>query len=267
MKIHQIIINMQYAVYEKNPEHTGSPNSIILSAYKTKEEAQSAREKYGYNTDNYYVDVCNTEFPGLTRKINMNDVSHDYICHSGGCPGADMGWETEGNKYQIHTISYSFHNHKQEGKNPKILSHIELQEGYEAAKIADITLRRNFDNIVYPYVKNLLARNWFQVKNSESVYAISKKFLSDGIVDGGTGWAVQMAIDNNKPVYVFDQPSKKWYKYSTTKNIFESITSAAPKLTRNFAGIGTRDLTDEGLKAIVDTYVSTIDYAFVDAKE
>jgi len=184
-------------------------------------------------------------------------MNNEYICHSGGCPGADMAWETQGYKYDVHTISYSFHNHKQEGQNQKILSPKELQEGYEAAKIADKTLNRNFDAIIYPYVKNLLARNWFQVKNADAVYAIAKKFLSNSIVDGGTGWAVQMAIDSNKPVYVFDQPSKKWYLYSTTNREFDplpSVPSVAPVLTRNFAGIGTRELTDDGLQSIINTY-------------
>jgi hypothetical protein len=195
----------------------------------------------------------------------LNMKENNFICHSGGCPGADMAWETEGYKYDVYTISYSFHNHKQEGKNQKILSPKELQEGYEAAKIADKTLKRNFDSIQYPYVKNLLARNWFQVKNAEAVYAIAKS-ITENIVEGGTGWAVQMAVDNNKPVYVFDQVTNRWYKYSSN-NIFEPISSAAPKLTKNFAGIGTRDLTDDGLQAIINTYIVTIDYAFVDIKE
>jgi hypothetical protein len=196
----------------------------------------------------------------MTTEHN-NEDHHNYICHSGGCPGADMAWETQGYKYDVHTISYSFHNHKQEGQNQKILSPKELQEGYEAAKIADKTLNRNFDAIIYPYVKNLLARNWFQVKNADAVYAIAKKFLSNSIVDGGTGWAVQMAIDSNKPVYVFDQPSKKWYLYSTTNREFDplpSVPSVAPVLTRNFAGIGTRELTDDGLQAIINTYTTTL---------
>lgn len=192
---------------------------------------------------------------------------NEYICHSGGCPGADMAWETEGEKYGVKTISYSFHNHQQEGKSQKILSPKELQEGYDAAKIADKTLNRNFDVIQYPYVKNLLARNWFQVKNAEAVYAISKKFLSNNIVDGGTGWAVQMAIDNNKPVYVFDQVTNRWYKYNNGNNIFEPISYTTPLLTNNFAGIGTRDLTDSGLRAIINIYIATIDYAFVRARD
>jgi len=190
----------------------------------------------------------------------MNNT--EYICHSGGCAGADITWEREGDKYNVHTISYSFYNHKQEGKNQKILTLDELQEGYNAARIANKSLGRNFDSIQYPYVKNLLARNWFQVKNSESIFAISKRFISNTIVDGGTGWAIQMAIDNNKPIYVFDQVTNAWYTY-TANNIFEPIVGAVPKLTKNFAGIGTRDLKDNGLNAIVNVYTTTFSESII----
>ena len=54
-----------------------------------------------------------------------------YTCHSGGCPGADMCWENEGNKYGVHTIAYSFGGHKQEGKNRVILTTEQLNEGFE----------------------------------------------------------------------------------------------------------------------------------------
>ena len=46
----------QYAVFEKVPAHTNKPDSVILAPYKTIEEAKSAMIKYGYNTDNYYID-------------------------------------------------------------------------------------------------------------------------------------------------------------------------------------------------------------------
>jgi hypothetical protein len=45
-----------YAVYEKEPAHQNEKNGVILAPYKTKEEAEQARIKYGYSGDNYYVD-------------------------------------------------------------------------------------------------------------------------------------------------------------------------------------------------------------------
>ena len=125
----------------------------------------------------------------------------NYICHSGGCPGSDMTWENEGNKYGIKTIAYSFFNHVQEGENQKILNWKELEEGAEHVLVAELTLKRNLQNLNSAYVLNLLCRNWFQVKNSEAIFAIGTFVdLKQNIVNGGTGWAVQMGIDNNKDV-------------------------------------------------------------------
>jgi hypothetical protein len=179
-----------------------------------------------------------------------------YTCHSGGCQGADMTWENEGMKYDVHTIAYSFWNHKQEGRNQKILSGVELAEGFQAVLRANKVMKR------YPqgqpqYVQNLLARNWFQVKNSDAVFAIAKKLLTERTVDGGTGWAVQMAIDCDKPVFIFLQDdmmiSGYWLRYMPIVG-FESLRGEIPTLTENFAGIGTRALDKSGINAIKEIY-------------
>ena len=171
----------------------------------------------------------------------------NYICHSGGCPGADMTWEVSGEEYGIKTIAYSFYNHVQEGKNQKVLTVEELNEGFEHVKIASKSLKRN-PNVSYPYVKNLLSRNWFQVKNAESVFAIGK-FIDNNLVSGGTGWAVQMSIDNKKPTYVFDQINNTWFFFDYEHGIFFPYHTI-PKLTEHFAGVGTREINDNGIVAI-----------------
>lgn len=185
----------------------------------------------------------------------MKEVAErKYTCHSGGCPGSDMAWETEGEKYGVHTISYSFKGHTQKGKHPKILSGEELDEGFDHVMIANKTLKR------YPqgqstYVKSLLARNWFQVKNSTVVFAIAKS-IKGTIVEGGTGWAVQMAVDNKKPVFVFDQNNNTWKAFDYSSKIFLPIIDI-PTLAENFAGVGTRYLTEGGLLAIESVYRNT----------
>ena len=71
-------------------------------------------------------------------------------------------------------------------------------------------------------------------------------------VSGGTGWAVQMAIDSNKPVYLFDQESGKWFSFSGADNNKFGWTEleTAPVLTKNFAGIGTRDINEAGRRVV-----------------
>ena len=50
-------IGKKYAVFEKVPAHGSAENNVILAPYSSKEEAEDAARKYGYNTDNYYVDI------------------------------------------------------------------------------------------------------------------------------------------------------------------------------------------------------------------
>lgn len=177
----------------------------------------------------------------------------NYVCHSGGCPGADMMWETEGEKYGVKTIAYSFSGHVQEGKHPYILSGKELDEGWEHVLIADNTLKKDVKNVPLTYVRSLLARNWFQVKNADGIFAIGMLEHASK-VKGGTGMAVQMAIDNHKSVWVNDQIKEDWLYFDYGYKMFLPMGGIIPKLTENFAGIGTRDLNDNGREAIRRVY-------------
>ena len=60
-KYQALLQDTLYAVYEKSPAHGSKEHNIILAPYKTKEEAEQSRIKYGYNTDNYYVDILKYE--------------------------------------------------------------------------------------------------------------------------------------------------------------------------------------------------------------
>jgi hypothetical protein len=76
------------------------------------------------------------------------------------------------------------------------------------------------------------------------------------MVKGGTGWAVGMAIEEGKPVYVFDQEKEQWFTYNAILGAFLPLYDT-PVLTSNFAGIGTRELNDAGRQAIRDVYAKT----------
>lgn len=181
-----------------------------------------------------------------------------FINHSGGAIGSDLMWETEGKEYGVKTISYSFDGHSNKGEHPHILTPEELKEGWEHLVIAEKTLKRSLKYTTrYQYVENLLCRNWFQVKNAESIFAVGTfKNKKRNIVNGGTGWAVQMAVDNGKNIFFFDQDTKSWWLYVPEMGQFLEMYEL-PKLTENFAGIGTRDLTEAGELAIKELYEET----------
>jgi hypothetical protein len=170
-----------------------------------------------------------------------------YTCHSGGASGADSVWENICKEYGIETIPYSFNGHNQNSLNPIVLTESQLVEGFEQVIKASISLKRNINNIS-SYVKKLLSRNWFQVKNSDAIYAIGT--IKNNQVNGGTGWAVQMAIDTSKPVFVFEQVENLWYQYDYNKKAFIPMYDKIPVLTEQFAGIGTREINENGILAI-----------------
>lgn len=170
------------------------------------------------------------------------------FCNSGGAAGADTVFEEECTKKGIPVIAWSFAGHNTKSPNKKVLSKEELKEGLEHIEIANKSLKRNIYNLS-PYVKNLLARNWFQVKNSKTIYAVGT--LEDDMkkVRGGTGWAVQCGIDNKKPIYVFDQDKNIWFQWIGERYQFIQI-DFVPKLLDRFAGIGTREINENGINAI-----------------
>lgn len=174
-------------------------------------------------------------------------------CHSGGCPGADLTWEVVCKEYGIKTISYSFENHIQYGENPYIMDYDELNEGWDKIVAASKNLNKPLNKYVPNYTKFLLCRNWFQIKNSQETYAIGlfEDRYTKTQVKGGTGWAVQMSINEGHPTFLFDLDLEGWYKWDFEKDLFiEHKFGEKPITTNNFAGIGTRNITDTGIEAI-----------------
>ena len=211
------------------------------------------------NTEDTYIDV----WPVAGSRANMptqlslfeeqlpkvdNITSQElqgYVNHSGGAIGSDTYWGEVGAKYGV-TSNHYYHENKTPNGNVEI-SQEDYLEGQSHVLDANETLHRKPEKYM-----NLLARNWAQVKYSDAVFAIGH--LTNGIVDGGTGWAVQMAIDARKPVYLFDQIRNQWFK-----NLNGTwATSDIPILTTNFAGIGTRELNDAGKRAIEAVYAKTL---------
>lgn len=187
------------------------------------------------------------------------------VCHTGGAVGSDTYWENIGEEYGILIRAYSYKTPYHKSKNKVEISESDYREGITEINKANHWLNRYGAN---KYI-NLLARNWCQVKYSKQIIAIGR-ILNPGdkgskgyrcqskyqCVDGGTGYAVQMAINHSKEVWVFDQFDKNWYRWSYSSMSF--IKSDCPKIsTQNFSGIGTREITPTGIDAIRNVYKKT----------
>lgn len=199
-----------------------------------------------------------------------------YTNHSGGAIGSDTEWDVVGKKFGM--INNNHYYIGERGPKNAPLGNIDITndpiavEG--ASKVAQAA--REMWGYKYNIMKDQrLIRNWAQVANSDAVFAIGKlgkegdiwkgdeksaepkRRLKVVAVQGGTGYAVEMAIQAGKSVYVFDQTRDQWYK-----NVGgEWSQSEVPVLTENFAGIGTREINDLGKQAIRDVYEKTFNSA------
>ena len=172
--------------------------------------------------------------------------------HSGGAIGADTTWQTIGAEFGFTVQAHSFKGHSRTAETTAemIVEHTpeELKAADEAVEKARVALKRRPTD--RPYVKNLFRRNYYQVVDSDQILAIGSLQNGGGgrLVNGGTGYAVEMALQMGKPVYLWDTTSGGWMVFSKSQNKFIDAEQP-PVLTESFAGIGTRDLSPEKAQA------------------
>ncbi len=194
----------------------------------------------------------------LDNMINGN--IEDDVLLSGGAAGADAKWSQ---LFAKHTGSenifhFSYEEHKKYSTHAVgirvILSENQLYDGDSALKEAKKVNRRNFPCRAHN-TNCLLRRNYWQVRESGSCYAVSK--IEDGFVAGGTNWATTMFVnrwmENNPfdecPCYVYDILTNKWHQWIFDR--WEPIEAyEVPTPSGVWTGIGSRDLTLEAIDAM-----------------
>jgi len=157
--------------------------------------------------------------------------------YSGGAKGADTYWGEVANKAGIKVVHYT----TSDWDNlPKELKEKFEKEYLEVVKI----LGRKVLN-ENTYVGKLVRRSMMQADDADAIFAIST-LDNDGFVKGGTAYAVIRGIQRGIPVYLFDQNSNSWKIWDDGN--FKEIPQ--PTITKNAAVIGSRELQDNGKKAI-----------------
>lgn len=181
--------------------------------------------------------------------IPIDDVLEN-ICLSGGADGADLQWGMVAGLAGQSVRHFTFTGHRSKAPVEEIVvlspAQLSVADPYLAA--ANRTMKRRWP-VKNTHVANLLRRNYYQVAWSDSVYAVAS--FENGMVTGGTCWAVQMFIDRHgfdpAAAYVFDQAADIWMTWDGTKWI---ECTDVPVPSGVWAGIGSRDLADNGKDAI-----------------
>lgn len=202
-----------------------------------------------------------------TPSKSTSSALNGFVNHSGGAWGADTEWGKAGETYGVKSMHY-YHGRKTPSGNILITDDM-FREGMEHVRRANLSLHRSIDGKP-DWMYDLIARDWIQVRESDAVFAVSsldpngRLVYRDGSgytpVKGGTGWAVQMAMDAGKPIFLYDQERRQWMRFSGPdhERFGWTVLDEAPVLTKNFAGIGTRNLNDAGKQAIKDAYYATV---------
>jgi hypothetical protein len=101
-----------------------------------------------------------------------------------------------------------------------------------------------------PELRRVLQAIWHQVSTAGEVFAVGA-VNPDKTVQGGTGWAVELARHWGKPVHLFDQERKGWLRWDGR----DWIDEPPPVVTHErFAGAGTRSPSGEARAAIRDLF-------------
>ena len=180
-----------------------------------------------------------------------------YTNHSGGAYGGDTFWDIIGREYgvtdQRHYKDAGNANLSQKLRNAGVQATILTKEQMDKARTeVERLLGENYPDTLQG---NLQVRNYYQVANADAVFAVATIVpTTSPAVLGGTNTAVQLGIKMGKPVYVFDLDTKKWYTqdldflangFDKTKHEWNYngwLEIDTPTLTKNFAGVGSRDI-------------------------
>jgi hypothetical protein len=193
------------------------------------------------NKLDYNIELSTTEYKkGDPQKNSDNALAKAFVNHSGGAYGSDTEWDLIGREFGVtdHRHYKSKDNTsmskrlKDKGITPVVLTDEELENAREKVKqILGIEYANDING-------NLQVRNYYQFQNADAIYAIGTLKDNNKGVTGGTNTSIQLGINMGKPVYVWDVKSERWHVYKDNKFVPCDI----PTLTKNYAGIGTRDI-------------------------
>ncbi len=175
--------------------------------------------------------------------------SRVFTVLSGGANGAEAAFGAAAERWGLSEINFSFAGRETARQRGVVeLSEAELERGSVSEAYIKAQLHRSFPDT--ETFQRLLKSIWHQVSTAGEVFVIGE-ILGDDTVKGGTGWGAELAKHLRKPVHVFDQTKRHWFRWRG-----DGWTEVeAPRIRRTrFTGTGTRFLNDAGSKAIEDLF-------------
>ena len=202
--------------------------------------SSSLEENTRADYDGYGLSLTSISLRQEKNKIStLNFKPEEAEFYSGAAIGSDKAWEEAATKAGIKVKNYTttdWDNLSNEWKE-------RLDKEYQ--EVVNILGRKVLD--INSYAGKLVRRDMMQADKADAIFAIGS-IASNGYVNGGTGYATTRGILRGIPVYLFDQTNNIWKVWD--KATKEFVSTSQPTLTKNAAVIGTRELQENGKKAI-----------------
>jgi len=180
----------------------------------------------------------------------MTDRSNITL-YSGGHKGAEAEFGRLADRWGIQEVNFSFEGHDIErSRGVRVLSPEELEKGNVSMEIVSTRMGRNYSRA--GKIRKVIQSIFHMVNNGYHVIAVGW-IQPDDTVKGGTGWGVELAKLFNRPVSVYDQERKGWFSWKDNRWVSETPVI----IDKTFAGTGTRNLSDEGRRAIYELFESS----------
>ena len=229
---------LHYIKDTKNVENFQGATTILPKHIRqTLTEEMQRQNKDSQQTINTKDSLSDTSVSSLS--FNPKDATF----YSGAANGSDKAWEAAATKAGIKVHNYTVENWNNLSNEWKEKLDKEYQE------IVNILGRKVLD--INSYAGKLVRRDMMQADKADAIFAIGT-LASNGYVDGGTGYASTRGILRGIPVYLFDQKDSTWKVWDKTVKKF--VPTSQPSLTKNAAVIGTRELQENGKKAIENMF-------------
>ncbi|OAG27943.1 hypothetical protein [Thermodesulfatator autotrophicus] len=169
------------------------------------------------------------------------------LYHS-GLRGAEAYFGECAEKWGVNEVVFTYEGHTPDrAKNLVVLSDEELKRGDISMELVSKMMKRNYAKP--ERIRKVLQVIFHMVNKGYQVFIVGE-ILPNATVKGGTGWAAELAKLFNRPLHVFDQKQGRWFTWKDGK--WEEDN---PVISHNtFVGTGTRNLTEEGQRAIEDLF-------------
>jgi hypothetical protein len=179
----------------------------------------------------------------IQRSANPN------ICLSGGAKGADFEWGRCASIAGHKVIHWTFPTHPSQSPEADTIHLTDAELSIAVPAVRNAAKAINKSPPSRPHIWRLIHRNYYQVAWSESCYAVT--VIREGQKVGGTAWATVMFAQlhpESRRLWLFDQEKDGWFNWDGEGWV--SIEGKPPRPEGVWAGIGSRDLAENGRRAI-----------------